>query len=84
MLLCTCARQIKSLACAAASESIVDWRGENENMQHKALNPQPQDEIVLPHRGQLTMPVLQTAFSCLPLSLKYKTAWSNLWTRAKS
>lgn len=43
MLLCTRARLMKSLACAAASESIVDWRVKNENMQRKALNPQPQN-----------------------------------------
>ena len=49
---------------AAASESIVDLRVKNENMQHKALNPQPQNGMESPHGGSLTVPVLQKWLPC--------------------
>ena len=69
MLLCSRARLIKSLACAAAGGSIVGWRVKNENMQHKALKLQKVME--LPHKGvtnNASPP--KTYLSCLPLSQK--------------
>lgn len=51
------ARLMIRLACAAASESIAGWRVKIENIKHKALDPQ--NVMELPHRGQLTMPVIQ-------------------------